>query len=129
MTTRNTNGTGSGTMARLLRLRDQRAQELAALDTTIALLNGAATETKRARASSVLDDALALDAERTGRRRPSITHTRRERSLALLAQFDREQPRRIKSKGLAPLILHGYLKRKGDGYVRTAREFTVQKPR
>jgi hypothetical protein len=138
MITSNGNGTGSGTgtMGKLLRLREQRAQELAALDTTIALLNGAAAATKRGRAGSVLDAALALDAARVGKRGPyakrktdkSAIRAQRERSLALLKRFDPETPRRFKTRGIAPLLLNGYLKKKGDGYVRTAREFTVEKP-
>jgi hypothetical protein len=131
-------GTGTGTMGRLLRLRDQRAQELAALDTTIALLNGAAAATKRGRAASVLDAAIELDAERRGKRGPygkrkkkmdkASVQERRARSAAFLNQFDREKPKRVpNARRIAPLLLHGYLKKKGDGYVRTAREFSVEK--
>jgi hypothetical protein len=127
-------------MGRLLRLRDQRAQELAAIETTIALLNGAAVATKRGRAGSVLDEALALDAARVGKRKrqkPSAAarkqnkddiRARRTRSFTFLSKFDREKPTRVpNAKGIAPLLLHGYLKKKGDGYVRTAREFSVEK--
>jgi hypothetical protein len=128
-------GTGTGTMGRLLRLREQRAQELAALDTTIALLNGAAAVTKRGRAGSVLDEALALDAARVSKKRGSgISETRKRRkaTLAFLESFDREKPGHgngaLVKSGIGTLLRHGYLKRKGDGYVRTGREFTVERP-
>jgi hypothetical protein len=125
-------------MGRLLRLRDQRAHELEALDLTIAMLNGAATATKRGRATSVLDAALALDADRTGKRRGApkqkpkqSIRQRREATFAFLNSFDKTEPGRgdgsLVKSGIGTLLRHGYLKRKGDGYVRTAREFSVEK--
>jgi hypothetical protein len=133
-------GTGSGTMGKLLRLREQRAHELDALDTAIALLTGAATATKRGRAASVLDDAIALDAARVGKRGPykprkphrdesaSALKARRTKTLAFLKLFDSDKPSRHPGTATAPLLLHGYLKRKGDGYIRTAREFSIERP-
>jgi hypothetical protein len=133
-------GTGSGTMGKLLRLREQRAHELDALDTAIALLTGAATAIKRGRAASVLDDAIALDAARTSKRgkykarKPKeskqIVHARRAATLAFLRSFDDAKPSRGNGalNGIPVLLRHGYLKRKGDGYVRTGREFSIERP-
>lgn len=50
---------------------------------------------------------------------------RREISAAFLAEFDPETPKTVKSKLLASMLRTGYLKRKGDGYIRTAKEFLV----
>jgi hypothetical protein len=129
-------GSGSGTMGRLLRIREQRAQELAAIDVTIALLTDSATATKRGRAASVLDEAIALDAARVGKEYkypPSKADIRanRERSAAYLQQFNPDTPTRptTNAQGVAPLLYHGYLKRQGDGYLRTAKAFVIDTTR
>lgn len=52
----------------------------------------------------------------------------RARSLAILSAFDTTEPRANPPEHMgkiAKLISHGYLKHKGEGYVRTAKEFTV----
>lgn len=49
----------------------------------------------------------------------------RERSAALLSQFDRTEPKSIRDTRLGALVRRGYLARKGDGYIRTAREFIL----
>jgi Helix-turn-helix domain len=51
----------------------------------------------------------------------------REASAALLAQLDLVEPRRPEGR-IAPLVRRGYAKKKGDGYVRTAKPFMVAKP-
>jgi hypothetical protein len=132
-------GSGSGTMGRLLRIREQRAQELAAIDVTIALLTDTATATKRGRAASVLDEAIALDAARVGKRGPYKKHAsgkaevraNRERSAVFLQQFNPDTPTRptTNAQSVAPLLYHGYLKRQGDGYLRTAKAFVIDAAR
>lgn len=92
---------------------------------------------RTAPASSVLEQALALDAARRngkGKAIPQSKHpdyhtrvveiARRQRTAAYLATFDLHTPHPgIAKKGVAPLLVNGYLKRKGDGYVRTGKEF------
>jgi hypothetical protein len=132
----NGHGKGSATGARgkIERLLAHHEQIAAALRTTLGLLDEGAHETKQQRGSSVLADAMALDEARRskGKRKykkamnKAAVQERRARSLAFLKQFDHEKPKRVpNARGIAPLLLHGYLKRKGDGYVRTAREFSV----
>jgi hypothetical protein len=128
-------------MGKLLRLREQRAHELDALDTAIALLTGSAVATKRGRAASVLDEAIALDTARTSKRgkyKPRKPHgaasvkERRAATAAFLKSFDDVKPGKgngvLVKSGIGTLLRHGYLKRKGDGYVRTGREFSIDKP-
>jgi len=123
-------------------LREQRSK----LDTAIALLetlvghngrNGHDATLKVAAEALAQHEAFTPDTARRGRGRPAPgrgtgLHTneakraQRERSLALLEQFDRTAPRQPENadlRGLMPLMRHGYLKRKGDGYVRTAKVF------
>jgi hypothetical protein len=48
--------------------------------------------------------------------------------LALLDKYDREQPRNVEGAarmGLGSLVRRGYLRQKGDGYVRTAKDYVV----
>jgi hypothetical protein len=148
VTSANSNGHGKGSSstgarAKIERLLAHHEQITAALRTTLGLLDEGAHETKQQRGSTVLADALALDAARRGKRGPygkrkpsaearrqSKTDRReqRQRSANFLKLFDTDKPKRVpNSRGIAPLLLHGYLKRKGDGYVRTAREFSVEK--
>lgn len=58
-----------------------------------------------------------------------MAKARRERSFNLLAQFDRAEarpvPAEFSAQGVSVLVQHGYLKTKGDGYLRTAKEFRV----
>jgi excisionase family DNA binding protein len=51
----------------------------------------------------------------------------REASAALLAQLDLVEPRRPEGR-MAALVRRGYAKKKGDGYVRTAKPFMVAEP-
>lgn len=55
---------------------------------------------------------------------------RRQISADYLEQYDPHQPRMIPSPGnktlMGPLVRRGYLKKKGDGYVRTSKPFSVQ---
>lgn len=48
---------------------------------------------------------------------------RRERSAELLKKFSPDEPRVIKSMSMGSLVRRGYLKKKGDGYIRTAKPY------
>jgi hypothetical protein len=106
------------------------------------LLTGEATEKKRGRPESttVLAQALALDGARrtkTKTVRPALTmeqiKQRRERSLSLLNQLTTtpQTVDELRGKGfstgdmrsLGTYSYAGYVKRKGDGWVRTKKVF------
>ena len=50
----------------------------------------------------------------------------RQQTAEYLAQFDTEEPRTIPSPALGAYVRRGYLKPKGDGYLRTSKPFTVE---
>jgi len=56
---------------------------------------------------------------------------RRTATAAILELFDREEPRRapVKVPGLGALVRRGYLKQRGDGYIRTAKPFYLDPTR
>ena len=57
-----------------------------------------------------------------------LERARRRASAELLAAFDTITPRDApvgRERAVAPLIRHGYLKKKGDGYLRTSKAFAV----
>ena len=79
-------------------------------------------------------DALvaAIDAERLapppGYGARSRERARRRASADLLAHFDPVTPRDAppgRERAVAPLIRWGFLKKKNDGYIRTAKEFRI----
>lgn len=105
----------------------------AAIRTAMAALSEVAHEKARARGIAPLQAAIDLDAKRRqlpknkqrGYGSVASKAARRKRTLALLAQFgDTPKPAPKGTTGLGPLLIHGYLKRKGDGLVRTAKAFT-----
>jgi hypothetical protein len=147
-------GSGSSAEARLQKRLAEHLAKVAALEMTLAMLHGTAKAKKVDRQASVIDHALALDKARRGHRklesarrgrppgskskkRATGTHTiaaitaRRQHSAKLLAAFD-QKPKtpteaglnRGEIKQLGSLFRHGYLKRKGAGWVRTSKEFT-----
>jgi len=62
------------------------------------------------------------------RRKLSKAQQKRETIAALLAQFNQATPSRpakMDARAFGPYVRRGYLKRKGDGYVRTVKAFTV----
>jgi|SRR5688572_4236538 len=84
---------------------------------------------------AALDQAIALDHARRANgsapktRAPNGTLTaarrrKREATAALLATFDAVEPRDTGGNRVGVLIQHGFLKRKGKGYIRTAKPFT-----
>lgn len=118
---------------------------VAALRTTLALLQVDVRADRKDRATSVLSQALDLDAARRangnghahdngheGSARPKKYNTkdaqqqRRQRTAEFLAGFSHDKPQPAingQRMGIGPLIAAGYLKRKGDGYLRTTKEF------
>ena len=73
---------------------------------------------KKRRASTVLRGAARLRAQR-------------QASADMLARLDlvepRQLPRAFGKHGLGPLVRRGYITRKGDGYIRTAKPFSVER--
>lgn len=50
---------------------------------------------------------------------------RRQATAKVLARFDRDEPRpNAGGRSIGVLVQHGFLKQKGDGYVRTDKPFT-----
>lgn len=98
---------------------------------TIADLKGSAVAKVAKRAPATMRHAAAIDrARRKGKSaKPKVKSdkasvlARRQRTAAVLATFDREEPRPL-PRGLVSVVMAGYLRKKGKGYVRTAKEFT-----
>jgi len=140
-----------GMMRKLKKLLEYHEGIAHALRTTLMVLQDESIGLKRTRSADVLTAALQLDAERITRReqkekkqqggayrkgqyRPGYSTKaavaeRRGRSIQFLAHFDTKEPRPMpagataQNSGLGPLINQGYLKKKGDGYVRTKKEY------
>jgi len=141
---------GNGTQSRLDRLLAYHESAAEAIRTTIGLLNGSAKAAKTNGHSTVLAEAIALDGARAHKAKAShakkkktaMTRTtiraQRERTAQVLDLFDPKTPRAAAEVaqhlglsymqiGLGPLVHRKYLKRKGDGYVRTAKAYHVDK--
>lgn len=122
-----------------------------ALRMTLAMLLGEKQDDRAGRAETVLTQALALDAARrnggngngngNGHHRSTkkgpgyatreAEKARRTRTAHFLASLSHDKPTPIddpRKVGIGPLMTFGYVKRKGEGYVRTAKEFHVAKP-
>lgn len=128
----------------LLRTYEQKAE---ALRLILADATGLQRQSKRQQGGSVLQQAIALDAERrnggtapkrigrppkkggrTSSKRgygskETVTE-RRQRGANFLAAFSRTEPRQL-GEHMGIYVNRGYLVRKGDGYVRTGKEFVV----
>ncbi len=144
---------GNGTSSRLDRLLAYHESAAEAIRTTIGLLNGSAKAAKTNGHSTVLAEALALDGARAHKVKASHAKTKtttkraqsrsairvqRERTAQVLDRFDPKTPRAVMDVanelglsysqiGLGPLVHRKYLKRKGDGFVRTAKAYHVDK--
>jgi hypothetical protein len=112
-------------------LREQRAQIDAAIATLETLLGGRGGNGNGHGHAATLTAAAAALAQHTGAqpgRTPRVQtkeakREQRARTQALLERYDRNEPRPFLSRGMQTLLRWGYLKRKGDGYVRTAKPF------
>lgn len=116
---------------RLEQMLDYHQTRADAIRITLELLDETITEVKQRTLSSVMDKAVALDQERRSKR-VRQTHTviteRRQKTAAILDSLDRTEPRPItERKHIATLLKNGYIKQKGDGFVRTAKKFNVTK--
>jgi hypothetical protein len=142
---------GGATQTRLDRLLAYHESAAEAIRTTIGLLNGSAKAAKTNGHNTVLAEALALDGDRAHKvkakarakkkkpHRPTgrdAIRVQRQRTAQVLDKFDLKTPRPVaevaqelgvssKRAGFSPLINHGYLKKKDDGYVRTAKPYVV----
>lgn len=133
-----TNGHAALTPGKLAKLLAEREADVAAIHRVQAIMTGDHVATKRAR-PDILADALALDAKRRAKkttRRPAPPrgqfaakiHAQRSASAALLRKAehaDRPLPGNKFGRGLGSLVRRGYLKREGDGYVRTDKPYEV----
>lgn len=71
------------------------------------------------------DASPAPTKKRSTSARPS-NKDQRARTAELLATLDREEPRQVEQANrVGVLIQHGYIKAKGEGFVRTAKPFTA----
>jgi hypothetical protein len=136
--------------ARLRKMLADHERKAAAIRLTLELLHGEAAHAKTNGHATVLADAIALDqarAERKAAKRKGAAKrivkkprtevlAQRQRTAEMLAMFDAEKARPISEiaeglgvsvqrTGLAVLLTHKYLKRKGDGFVRTKKAYVV----
>jgi hypothetical protein len=133
---------------KLLRLADEAERTAAAYRLAATALNGHATSKRVERSEGVLDDALAVDAARRAiktrgrgpdkqkRKRPGewrAAHAeQRRRTATYLAALDTSKVTPFADWAaqfegvkipVAPLVNGGYVKKKGGGYIRTAKVF------
>ena len=94
-------------------------------------LFGAAVAVDRARASA----KPAKRPKASGYSSLATVAARRKLSAAFLASFDATTPKPLSAAAHggdvrfgAPLVRRGYLRKKGAGYVRTAKVFVIDKP-
>jgi len=126
---------GDQTIGDITRLLEHHRAAASVLENTLRLMTGVQT-TLFAPPTSNGHSAEAPTTKQ--RRAPKPTYgeaktTKREATLRFLAGFDRTDAKSIAdvvastgdNSAVGPLVTHGYLKAKGDGYVRTAKEFTV----
>ena len=134
----NGSGPGTGTRGKLVRLLAEHEQIAAAIRVTLGLLDGHEVEKKQRRAPDVISQAIALDAARRGKAtrkskpkpyNKAAIKVRRARTLKILDALSTTTPRPFPAPslrgGLGTLLRHGLIKKSGDGYVRTAKPFTV----
>jgi hypothetical protein len=138
----NGNGTGGGslTQRKIEQLLQHHEQIAAALRTTLGLLTGTSETKKKERGAALLVSAIRLDASRRegrfrppAKKKPALTsdmiRAQRKRTAVFLAGFNTEKPTRgdknLQKAGLGTMIRYGYLRAKGDGYVRTAKTYNA----
>lgn len=135
------NGHGPAAPPQLLKLLAKHERIVASIRETLNALGVHQTQSSTTRASSTLATALALDEERvagSGRKKPQwrtspAVEKRRRQTLAVLSKFNHDTPTPPppdptgKNRTIGSLVRYGYLKPKGDGFVRTSKEFTEKK--
>lgn len=123
-----------GKLEKIAALHEEKArhheQKARILRAAIAMLDEHASASSVARAAATLKGAMTLDAARR-RAEPNprsnskeVALKRRTATATFLSHFDAETPREGGAgRGVGTLIRHGYLKKKGDGYIRTAKVY------
>jgi hypothetical protein len=91
----------------------------------------------RAMSAGTVVDTLGRPVRRADRGQPVIAQRpqkrlskiaqQRQLSADYLAQFDRDTPRTSHNRLTGALVRRGYLRKKGDGYVRSSKPFDVMK--
>ena len=124
-----------GPIKTLERLASAHEEHARAIRHTIGLLVESQSAGKRKATATILDGALALDAERIEATRPkgkrdgsfiAAKRAKRRETAGVLASLDAKTPRPITGQGkVSALLQNGYVKRKGAGYVRTSKPFVV----
>jgi hypothetical protein len=136
----NGNGTGGGslTQKKIEQLLQHHERIVVALQTTLSLLTGVSETTKKQKGAALLMSAIRLDAQRrVSKKKPAPTseeiRAQRLRTAEFLASFDNVKPTRggkgfenLQTHGLGTMIRYGYLRRKGGGYVRTAKTYVPE---
>jgi hypothetical protein len=137
----NGNGHGANVSVRLAKLLAHHEGIAAAIRTTMELLADTRTGAKQKTAGAVINQAIALDATRrqttattrkkTGRayngggaRSAARIKASRRQQAKYLATFSPTVPKLKIGQRSAVLIRHGYLVKRGDGYVRSDKVFT-----
>lgn len=108
------NGQGSAALMKAMQLDHTRR----AMNETIEQSDGEPETRKVARKKAPGLDKAALEARRT-------------KTMAFLKRFSKTEARNPKSDnprgGVGTLLRHGYLKRQGDGFIRTDKAFSIEK--
>ena len=132
------NGHGPAAPPQLLKLLAKHQRIVDSIRETLQALGVDQTRSATARGPQTLAKALALDEQRRAPKKPRGAHSKkvleqRRRSVQFLAQFNRDTPTPLEeslgpaNRMVGALVRYGYLKPKGDGFVRTAREFSEKK--
>ena len=123
-------GHGGSTIARLTKLLAHHDEAASAIRFTLGLLNGAEKVAKQNGHAPVIAAALGIDGARRERKRKggkrngagrppaSDAVKRRRATVKFLARFSRTTPR-PGGIGISIYAQHGYVRKKGDGYIRT----------
>jgi hypothetical protein len=109
--------------------RAHHAREIERIDSALAIVQ---TIAKRRRHIDTTIDKVRARAGKSGPK-PSATaphgaaavSARRQKTAATLDRYDATEPRPAMGKAIGSLVRSGYLKSKGDGYVRTAKPYLV----
>jgi hypothetical protein len=141
-----TNGHAALTPGKLAKFLADREADVAAIRRTLELMTGAMVAKKRER-PDILADALAIDATRRAKRKYTKRKTRgraftkqvrqvgsRAATLAARRRTAKFLAKVARSNGpytgadrshFSALVLHGYIKKQGEGYVRTEKPYDV----
>jgi hypothetical protein len=129
-----------GVLGRLVALLDYHRRCVASIQTTIELLQVDPHDGRRVArtitTAMVLDDlrrdapaAAAPSGAKRGRPKKQSwkdqMHAQRVESANYLAKFDTNDPRSFPGRGLGSFVRRGYLVKRGDGYVRTSKDYRV----